>query len=185
MRVAIIGAGLQGRRRAPVLTDFSDTKLTMVTAARLETAQLLAEKMNCEAGQGWETAVRRDDIDAVVVCTPPDSHARISIAAMEHGKHVLCEKPLARTVDEAEAMLRTARASPVRLKCGFNHRHHPAIQRARKLMQEGAIGAPLFLRSRYGICGRPGYEHEGRGGESGRGGGGIGGGGHPRARAIS
>ncbi|HEY4683147.1 MAG TPA: Gfo/Idh/MocA family oxidoreductase [Candidatus Acidoferrales bacterium] len=162
MRVAIIGAGLQGRRRAPVLTDFSDTKLTMVTAARLETAQLLAEKMNCEAGQGWETAVRRDDIDAVVVCTPPDSHARISIAAMEHGKHVLCEKPLARTVDEAEAMLRTARASPVRLKCGFNHRHHPAIQRARKLMQEGAIGAPLFLRSRYGICGRPGYEQEWR-----------------------
>jgi predicted dehydrogenase len=81
---------------------------------------------------------------------------------MESGKHVLCEKPLTRTLEEARAMLRAAEASGVVLKCGFNHRHHPGIQLARRWYEEGRIGTPVFLRARYGIGGRPGFEQEWR-----------------------
>lgn len=162
MRVGIIGAKLQGGRRAPVVYNFPDTELVVVSDANKEVAQTLASKFGCEAAVGWEPVVKRSDLDAVVVCTPPDLHAPISIAAMENGMHVLCEKPLARTVEEAEAMLKAAQVNGVKLKCGFNHRCHPAIQKAKEFVDQGKIGEPSFVRCRYGIGARPGYENEWR-----------------------
>src|SRR3972149_2805727 len=111
---------------------------------------------------GWRPLGERDDVEAVVVCTPPHLHAEISIAAMRRGKHVLCEKPLARSIPEAQEMLATAAKEGGRVQCGFNHRFHPGIQQAYEWFKDGAIGSPLFLRCRYGICGRPGYENEWR-----------------------
>jgi predicted dehydrogenase len=162
MRVAIIGAGLQAKRRAPVIKDWPDAELAIITAKKGEDAKPLAQKMGCEAGEGWETVVTRPDIDIVLVCTPPDIHALISIAAMQAGKHVLCEKPLTRTIPEAEEMIAVARATGLTLKCGFNHRHHPAILKAKQLFDQRSFGEPLFGRCTYGICGRPGYEKEWR-----------------------
>jgi predicted dehydrogenase len=162
VRVGIVGAGLQGQRRAPVVRDFSGSELVVISAAHLESAQRLADSMGCEAAVGWEPVVERDDVDVVLVCTPPHLHATISIAAMRRGKHVLCEKPIARTLDEAQDMLAVARENGVALKCGFNHRHHPGIQQARQWFDSGVIGEPIFIRCRYGICGRPGYEQEWR-----------------------
>jgi len=162
MRVGIVGAGLQGRRRAPVAQSLPETELVVIGAAHIESAERLARRMGCEAAVGWEPVVARDDLDAVVVCTPPHLHAAISIAAMESGKHVLCEKPLTRTLEEAEAMLRAAQGAGVVLKCGFNHRHHPGVQLARRWFEDGRVGEPLFLRARYGIGGRTGYEQEWR-----------------------
>jgi len=162
VRVGLIGAKLQGWRRAPVLQSFPSTELVVISAAHIESAQTLANKFRCETVVGWEPVVRRSDLDAVVICTPPHLHAQISIAAMESGKHVLCEKPLARTLQEAEAMVKTAKANRVKLKCGFNHRYHPAVQKARELLDQGRIGEPSFIRCRYGIGGRTGYEKEWR-----------------------
>lgn len=162
MKVGLIGAKLQAQRRAPVLQSFPDTELVAISAAHIESAQALATKMGCEAMVSWESVVRRKDLDAIVVCTPPHLHAQISIAAMKSGKHVLCEKPLARTLQEAEAMVEAARVNGVKLKCGFNHRHHPAIQKAKEWLDRGRIGKPYFIRCRYGICGRPNYEKEWR-----------------------
>jgi predicted dehydrogenase len=118
--------------------------------------------MGCEFAIGWRDVVRREDIDIILVCTPPSSHAEISIAAMEAGKHVLCEKPLARTIEEAKEMIDAARSNHVKLKCGFNHRHHPAISRAKQLQDGGELGKPIFARCRYGYIGRPGHEKEWR-----------------------
>ncbi len=162
MRVGIVGAGLQARRRAPVLLDLPDTKLVVVSAAHLELAEPLASCLGCEASEGWEPVVRRNDLDAVIVATPPHLHAPISIAALKRGLHVLCEKPLASTLDEAQAMVAAAGEAGRVLKCGFNHRHHPAVQQARRWVDEGRIGEPIFIRARYGIGGRPGYEQEWR-----------------------
>lgn len=162
MRVGLIGAKLQGSRRAPVIQNFPGTELIVISASHKESAQALANKFGCESAVGWESVVKRSDLDVVVVCTPPHLHAQISIAAMESGKHVLCEKPLARTIQEAEAMVKVAKANSVVLKCGFNHRYHPAIQKAKELLDKGMIGKPYFIRCRYGICGRPGYEREWR-----------------------
>ena len=162
LRVGLIGAGLQGGRRAPVLRQFPGNEMVIVAAAHQETAGRLAKTMGCLATDRWEDVVEREDIDAVLVCTPPHLHAAISLAAMKRGKHVLCEKPLTRTVEEAEAMLESAQANRVVLKCGFNHRHHPGIQKAREWFDSGVVGEVNFVRCRYGICGRPGYEKEWR-----------------------
>ena len=162
MRVAIIGSGLQARRRAPVVRDWPGAELIVVTSAEGESAKVLAGKMQCEADVGWETTVNRPDIDVVLVCTPPDIHAAITIAALGAGKDVLCEKPLTRTVGESEEVVKAARETSRVLKCGFNHRHHPGVWGAKELFDRGDLGEPLFGRCVYGIGGRPGYEKEWR-----------------------
>jgi predicted dehydrogenase len=162
MRVGIVGAGLQARRRGHVLLNLPDTKLVAVSAVQLDHAAPLASKLGCEAAEGWESMVEREDLDALIVATPPHLHATITVAAMRNGKHVLCEKPLARTIGEADTMVATARETGRVLKCGFNHRHHPSIQRARRWFEEGRIGDPIFIRAQYGMGGRPGYEREWR-----------------------
>ena len=161
MRVGLIGAGLQGWRRAPALKQFPGTEVVIVAAAHQETAERLANSIGCQATANWAEAVEKD-LEAVLVCTPPHLHAPISIAAMKTGKHVLCEKPLASSLDEAEEIVKVAQENKVKLKCGFNHRHHPGIQQAREWFDKGIIGELNFLRCRYGICGRPGYEKEWR-----------------------
>lgn len=162
MRVAIIGAGLQCRRRAPVVKEWPGAELKVIASLHLDHATAMAAKMGCEASDSWQKAVGRADVDAVVVCTPPHVHAEISLAALQAGKHVLCEKPMTRTAGEAEQMVTAAKSAGRVLKCGFNHRHHPAVREARRLVDAGEIGKPVFGRCRYGICGRPGYEKEWR-----------------------
>jgi predicted dehydrogenase len=100
----------------------------------------------------WQTLVDRDDIDLVDICTPGDTHAEIAIAALQAGKHVLCEKPLANSVEEAEAMTRAAdeaRASGVRSMVGFTYRRVPAIALARQLVTEGRLGTVHHVRAQY------------------------------------
>lgn len=162
MRVAIIGAGLQCRRRAPVVRDWPGTELAVIAGHTAASAEKMARAMGAQASGDWQEVVNRNDLDLVLVCTPPHLHAPVSIAAMKAGKHVLCEKPLTRRLDEAEEMVKVARATRRVLKCGFNHRHHPGIWKAKQLLDQGSLGTPVFARCRYGITGRPGYEKEWR-----------------------
>jgi predicted dehydrogenase len=100
----------------------------------------------------WKRLVGRDDVDLVDVCTPGSSHAEISIAALEAGKHVLCEKPLANTVEEARAMAAAAEraaAGGVRAMVGFNFRRVPAVALARELVAAGRLGALRHVRAAY------------------------------------
>lgn len=161
MRVGIIGAGLQGRRRAQAVKQCGD-ELVIVAAAHWDRAKLLADEMGCQATTGWEEVVEREDLEAVIVCTPPYLHTPMCVTAMKNGKHVLCEKPLARNPEEAKEIVDTARENGVKLKCGFNLRHHPGMRQARDWTDKGLIGEPSFLRLRYGIGGRPGYDKDWR-----------------------
>ncbi|MGY1704906.1 Gfo/Idh/MocA family protein [Geodermatophilus sp. SYSU D00697] len=100
----------------------------------------------------WHRVVERPDVDLVDVCTPGDTHAEIAIAALEAGKHVLCEKPLANTVAEAEAMAEAAAraaARGVRSMVGFTYRRVPAIGLARQLVAEGRLGEIRHVRAQY------------------------------------
>jgi predicted dehydrogenase len=100
----------------------------------------------------WRRVLERDDVDLVDVCTPGDTHAEIAIAALEAGKHVLCEKPLANTVAEAEAMAEAAAraaAKGVRSMVGFTYRRVPAIAFARQLVAEGRLGEIRHVRAQY------------------------------------
>ncbi|WUM14881.1 Gfo/Idh/MocA family oxidoreductase [Micromonospora sp. NBC_00330] len=100
----------------------------------------------------WRDLINRDDIDVVDICTPGDSHAEIALAALAAGKHVLCEKPLANSVEEARAMTAAAdvaRANGVRSMCGFNYRRVPAVTMMRQLVADGRLGVIRHVRATY------------------------------------
>ncbi|MDX3070916.1 Gfo/Idh/MocA family protein [Streptomyces sp. NPDC088354] len=100
----------------------------------------------------WRDLITRDDVQLVDVCTPGDSHAEIAIAALEAGKHVLCEKPLANSVAEAEAMVAAADRAAGRgqvAMVGFNYRRLPAAAYARRLVAEGRLGTIRHVRVTY------------------------------------
>jgi predicted dehydrogenase len=100
----------------------------------------------------WRALIGRDDVQLVDICTPGDTHAEIAIAALDAGKHVLCEKPLANTLAEAEAMAEAAARAArhgVRAMVGFNYRRVPAIALARRLIEDGRIGTLRHVRAAY------------------------------------
>jgi predicted dehydrogenase len=112
-----------------------------------------AERMGWRTTEtDWKALLRRDDVHLVDICTPGDTHAEIAVAALEAGKHVLCEKPLANTVDEARAMVAAAekaQAKGVRSMVGFNYRRVPAVALARRLVEQGRIGQVRHVRAVY------------------------------------
>ena len=100
----------------------------------------------------WHVLLERDDVQLIDVCTPGDSHAEISVAALDAGKHVLCEKPMANSVAEAEAMAAAAaraQARGVRSMVGFNYRRVPALALARELIAAGRVGEIRHVRASY------------------------------------
>jgi predicted dehydrogenase len=115
--------------------------------------QAAADRMGWAAVEtDWKALVRRDDVDLVDVCTPGDTHAEIAIAALDAGKHVLCEKPLANTVEEARSMVAAAEraaARGVHSMVAFNYRRVPALAFARRLVEEGRIGEVRHVRAVY------------------------------------
>src|SRR5262249_10986665 len=94
--------------------------------------------------------------------TTNDALAAVTLAAVQHGKHVLVEKPAARSTAELRPVIVAARRAGVVVKVGFNHRFHPALQKARAIWDRGELGSLLYLRGRYGHAGRVGYEREWR-----------------------
>ena len=100
----------------------------------------------------WRALIERDDIDLIDICTPGNTHAEIAIAALESGKHVLCEKPLANSVAEAERMTAAADAAAGRgvySMCGFSYRRTPALALAKRMVAEGRLGQIRHVRAQY------------------------------------
>ena len=160
MRVAMIGYGFmgaahsQGWRVAPRFFDLpADPRLALVVGRNADAVAAAAAKWGWEeSATDWRSALERDDIDVVDIVTPGDSHAEIAIAALEAGKHVLCEKPLANTVAEAEAMADAAARAAERgvfAMVGFTYRRVPATTFAKQLVAEGRIGTVTQVRASY------------------------------------
>jgi predicted dehydrogenase len=160
--VGIIGAGQVGARRAEVLSRASGARLVAVADVDAGRAEVLARAFGSRAYAEPEAVVGARDVEAVIVATPHQWLAPVTKAALEAGKHVLCEKPLARSPEEAATLVAAAARSKRALKTGFNHRYHPAIAEAHRLATEGRVGRILVMRCRYGHGGRTGYEHEWR-----------------------
>ena len=159
-RVAIIGCGTIGQKRARAL---SDSQLVAVVDNNLAHAQHLAAQFpGCSASETWRPVIERSDIDLVIVATTNDSLTPISQAAIVRGKHVLVEKPAARGAAELVPLIQTAQQTHSVVKVGFNHRFHPAFQKAREIFDSGALGPLMYIRARYGHGGRLGYEQEWR-----------------------
>ena len=102
-----------------------------------------------EASSDWKTVVNRPDIDVVDICTPNNLHAEIAIEAARAGKHIICEKPLARTVQEARDMVAAVKKHGVINMVAFNYRRTPAVALAKKFIDEGRIGRIVNFRGTY------------------------------------
>ena len=158
--VGIVGCGVIGCRRAGAL---GPARLVACADQQPERAESLARTTGAaEVERDWTRLVARSDVDIVVVATTNDALAPVTLAAVQAGKHVLVEKPAARVSAELPPIVAAATRTGVRVRVGFNHRYHPALQKARELVDTGAIGPLMFVRGRYGHGGRVGYEQEWR-----------------------
>lgn len=162
LQVAVVGCGLIGRRRAEHVARQPESECCWVVDVRPEAAKKLGEELHCRWDGTWEQVMRAPSIDVVVVSTVNRWIKPIACAALEAGKHVLIEKPMGRNLMEAREIASVAHRSGALLKIGFNHRYHPALQEAQRLLQAGRIGRPLFIRAVYGHGGRVGYDQEWR-----------------------
>jgi predicted dehydrogenase len=160
LRVGMVGYAFMGRahahawRSAHRFFDLPTTpELTAIAGRDRAAVTAAADRLGFASVEtDWRALIERDDIDLIDVCTPGDSHAEIALAALEAGKHVLCEKPLANTVDEAEQMAAAARAAAERgvwAMCGFSYRRTPALGLARQLVEAGRIGTVRHVRATY------------------------------------
>ncbi|MEU7831161.1 Gfo/Idh/MocA family oxidoreductase [Nonomuraea sp. NPDC049129] len=155
--VGMIGYAFMGRvhsqawRSVGAFFDLPLAPRMAVLAGRSEehTAAAAARLGWADTETDWRELVKRDDVQIVDICTPGDSHAEIAIAALEAGKHVLCEKPLANSVAEAEAMVRAAASSTGKSMVAFNYRRVPAVALARRYVEEGKLGEIRHVRAQY------------------------------------
>lgn len=158
---AIIGCGLIGRKRLTALGKNPPLLYTCdLDAARAADLAKLAP--GCTAVTDYNVILADARVSAVIVCTLNASLAPIALAAVRAGKHVLVEKPGALNAAQLRTLRDAAQQTGALVRLGYNHRYHPALQKARALIDSGALGPLMFLRARYGHGGRKGYDREWR-----------------------
>ncbi len=157
--IGIIGCGLIGQKRAKSLGEGRLVACADINEGR---ARVLAGQSGAEVYADWRGLLALPEANIVIIATLHDSLAEIALAAIEAGKHVLVEKPAARSPAELEPVMAAAEKSGVKVHVGFNHRYHRAFRKARALFESGVLGELMFIRARYGHGGRTGYDKEWR-----------------------
>jgi predicted dehydrogenase len=157
INVAIVGSKFMGRAHSNAYLDvahFFDLPLLPVRRAACgrDAAGLrsFADRFGWQTTEtSWEKLVQRDDIELVDICTSNQTHMPIAVAAARAGKHVICEKPMARNADEAKRMLDAAQEAGVRHMVAFNYRRVPAILLAHELIDRGKLGSIMHFNAVY------------------------------------
>ncbi|MGX1193702.1 putative dehydrogenase [Metabacillus sp. SLBN-84] len=157
IRVGMVGYKFMGKahslgyRNVPFFfPDRSKPVLKAIAGRNEEGVMKAAKELGFESYEtDWRELIKRDDIDLIDIVTPNHSHAEIAIAAAEAGKHVICEKPLALNAEEAERMLAAAEKNGVVHMISHNYRFAPAVQYAKKLIEEGRLGKIYHVRATY------------------------------------
>ncbi len=160
--IGIIGCGLVGAKRAMALSSFSECRLKVVYDTDPRKARDLAERFGCSVGDSPAEIFDDPSINLVIVSTINKYLVPNSMEALRAGKHVLCEKPPGRNFQETKSLFQCAEQVKAKLKIGFNHRFHPAIVKAKEMIDHGEIGPVYFIHCHYGHGGRPCYEKEWR-----------------------
>ena len=157
LNIGLVGYGFMGRTHSNAykrVNDFFEREyrpvLKAVCGRDAEKAQAFASQWQYESVEtDWQTLIARDDIDAIDICTPNNTHAEIAIAAAEAGKMVLCEKPLSMSVEEGERMVAAVNQAKVPNTVWYNYRRVPAVTLAKQLVQEGRLGRIFHYRAQF------------------------------------
>lgn len=156
VNVAMIGASFMGKahsnawRKVDMFFDAPVRPVMKVMCGKFPEELETAERWGWEeTSLDWKEVVNRPDIDIIDICTPNFLHPIIAIEAAKAGKHIVCEKPLANTLKEAQDMLKAAEKGGVKHMCGFSYRFAPAVQSMKKLISSGALGEIYHFRAAY------------------------------------
>jgi len=158
--LGIIGCGLIGNKRARALG--SSFQLIACHDASKERSERFAKDHHLRSRSSASVLLQEPKIQVVVISTLHDSLAPLTLAAIRAGKHVLVEKPAARSARELFPLLAAAKKARVQVRVGYNHRFHRAFRKAREIVDAGKLGPLMMIRARYGHGGRLGYEKEWR-----------------------
>lgn len=157
VRVAMIGYAFMGAAHSMAWRNVHRAfelpvapEMNLLVGRDAEKVAAAARRLGwAQTSTSWRDAVERPDIDVVDICTPGDSHAEIALAALAAGKHVLCEKPLANSLAEAEQMAEAARRAGTVAMVGFTYRRVPALSLARRMIADGELGTLRHVRAAY------------------------------------
>ena len=144
LRIGIIGCGLIGTKRAKHIINAS--VVACADHVMEKSIALASSFAGCQALSSWQSLIAMPDIDVVIVATPHHMLAPVAISAIKTKKHLLIEKPGARTSSEILPLIKLAKENNVIVHVGFNHGFHQALQKAHDLVQSGALGELMFIR---------------------------------------
>lgn len=163
MRVGVIGCGSIARLRH-LVEYWANKNAEIVAVCDIDSSRAheMAEKYGAKAFTNYEELLQLDEVDAISVCLPNDLHAPVSIAALNAGKHVLCEKPMATTSEEAEEMIQVAKKNSRTLMIAHNQRFVASHQKAKQLIESGEIGKIYSFRTSFGHRGPEKWSIDGR-----------------------
>ena len=157
---AIVGCGLIGTKRAVQLPAGA---VKAVFDVKVQAAEALAATLaGAEVAKSYEEVLVNRGVEVVVISTVHSALAPLTKQAMLAGRHVLVEKPAGLSLAEVRDLRRVEQQTGVKVRVGFNHRYHPALLEAQRLLRSGALGELMFVRGRYGHGGRVGYDKEWR-----------------------
>jgi myo-inositol 2-dehydrogenase/D-chiro-inositol 1-dehydrogenase len=147
LRFGVIGAGRIGNLHAENLaTRVSGVTVAAIADVNLKAARELADRLRVVAEEDYRTLLSDPAIDAVIICSSTDTHARIIVEAAQAGKHIFCEKPIDLNLDKIDTALAAVAQAGVKLQIGFNRRFDPNFRKVRQMVAEGKIGALHLLR---------------------------------------
>lgn len=163
LKIAVIGCGsIAKHRHLPEYAANKHVEITAVCDIVGERAEEAAAKYQAKAYTDYKELLKQGDIDAVSVCLPNYLHAPVSVDALNAGKHVLCEKPMATSAEEADQMIEAAGRNGKKLMIGHNQRFVTSHQKARELIASGAIGKVYSFRTTFGHGGPEGWSADGK-----------------------
>ena len=141
VRIGIIGTGFARKVQIPAFLECADTEIVSVASRQIENAEKTAREFNIgHFTDDWQATVERDEVDLVCITTPPDTHLEMTLRAIEHGKHILCEKPMAMNVSEATEMTAKAKEKGILALIDHELRFQKGRQKAFELLRNDAIG---------------------------------------------
>jgi predicted dehydrogenase len=147
LKVGIIGAGGIGRVHASVYQGMPNVKLIAISDIRNEAASSVADEFKIKAFNSADELIDLSEVDIIDVCTPTPIHKEYVIKAAMAGKHVICEKPIARNLDEAQDMVRICKKAGVKFMVAHVVRFFPEYAKIRELIEQGSAGKPAVVRA--------------------------------------
>ncbi|UKS66667.1 Gfo/Idh/MocA family protein [Rossellomorea marisflavi] len=163
LKIGVIGCGsIAKHRHIPEYMANEHAEIVAVCDIVKDRAEEMADQIGAKAYTDYKDLLKDESIEAVSVCTPNALHAPISVDALKAGKHVLCEKPMATSTEEAEAMIVAANEAGRKLMIGHNQRFVPSHQKAKELISKGEAGKIYSFRTAFGHGGPEGWSVDGK-----------------------